>query len=292
MLLLLTLAFSFTGYLLPWDQLAYWAVTVGTNLVHYVPLVGGDAAGPADRRRPGRPEHAAALLRAARRRAARRCSSLMLCRPHLARAQGRLRGGAHRAPATFAEEATERPRRAGRGAGAGRRRSSTAGGSGCSASSTASRSPPRSGRSTTRCSPGRTCSCATSWSRSAWPRSCSRLGVAFAAPLRGLANPNLTPEPAKAPWYFAGLQELLSHFDPLVAGILVPVGAVLTLVLLPYIDRNPATVARHRKVAIVLFSGLLAIAVVLTVDRHVLPRPGLAVHRAVDPLVRRALGGT
>src|SRR6516225_2128253 len=41
MLLLVTLAFSFTGYLLPWDQLAYWAVTVGTNLVHYVPLVGG-----------------------------------------------------------------------------------------------------------------------------------------------------------------------------------------------------------------------------------------------------------
>ena len=41
MLLLLTLAFSFTGYLLPWDQLAYWAVTVGTNLVHYVPLIGG-----------------------------------------------------------------------------------------------------------------------------------------------------------------------------------------------------------------------------------------------------------
>ena len=41
MLLLITLAFSFTGYLLPWDQLAYWAVTVGTNLVHYVPLLGG-----------------------------------------------------------------------------------------------------------------------------------------------------------------------------------------------------------------------------------------------------------
>src|ERR1700692_2351733 len=41
MLLLITLMFSFTGYLLPWDQLSYWAVTVGTNLVHYVPLVGG-----------------------------------------------------------------------------------------------------------------------------------------------------------------------------------------------------------------------------------------------------------
>ena len=50
------------------------------------------------------------------------------------------------------------------------------------------------------------------------------LGVSFSAPLRGLANPNVTPEPAKAPWYFAGLQELLSRFDPLVAGILIPAG--------------------------------------------------------------------
>ena len=55
------------------------------------------------------------------------------------------------------------------------------------------------------------------------------LGIAFAAPLRGLANPNpnpnLTPEPAKAPWYVVGLQELLSRFDPLVAGLFVPAGA-------------------------------------------------------------------
>ena len=62
------------------------------------------------------------------------------------------------------------------------------------------------------------------------------LAVSFSAPLRGLANPNLTPEPAKAPWYFAGLQELLSHFDPLVAGILVPAGAVL----------DPRAAAVHR----------------------------------------------
>ena len=100
------------------------------------------------------------------------------------------------------------------------------------------------------------------------------LGVLFAAPLRGLANPNLTPEPAKAPWYFAGLQELLSHFDPLVAGILVPIGAVLTLVLLPYIDRNPSTIARHRKVAITIFSGLVLIAVVLTVIGTFFRGPG------------------
>ena len=100
------------------------------------------------------------------------------------------------------------------------------------------------------------------------------LGVSFAAPLRGLANPNLTPEPAKAPWYFAGLQELLSRFDPLVAGILVPLGAVLTFVLLPYLDRNPATEARNRKVAVTLFTALLIIGVVLTVVGTFFRGPG------------------
>ena len=100
------------------------------------------------------------------------------------------------------------------------------------------------------------------------------LGVAFSAPLHGLANPNLTPASEKAPWYFAGLQELLSHFDPLVAGILVPGGAVLIFLLLPYIDRNPDTRASHRKVAIVVFSILLAIAVGLTVIGTFFRGPG------------------
>jgi menaquinol-cytochrome c reductase cytochrome b/c subunit len=100
------------------------------------------------------------------------------------------------------------------------------------------------------------------------------MGVAFVAPLRGLANPNVTPEPSKAPWYFSALQELLSHFDPLVAGVLVPVGIVLLLVLLPYIDRNPATEARNRKVAVLLFTGLLATAVVLTVIGTFFRGPG------------------
>jgi quinol-cytochrome oxidoreductase complex cytochrome b subunit len=100
------------------------------------------------------------------------------------------------------------------------------------------------------------------------------LGVTFAAPLRGLANPELTPEPAKAPWYFVGLQELLSHFDPLVAGIFVPAAAILGFLLLPYVDRNPATEARHRKVAILVFAGLILIAVVLTVVGLLFRGPG------------------
>ncbi|HEX2784733.1 MAG TPA: menaquinol-cytochrome c reductase cytochrome b subunit, partial [Ilumatobacteraceae bacterium] len=58
------------------------------------------------------------------------------------------------------------------------------------------------------------------------------------------------------------------------AGLLVPAGAVLVLVLLPYIDRNPSTVARHRKVAIVVFSGLMLIAVVLTVIGTFFRGPG------------------
>ena len=161
----------------------------------------------------------------------------------------------------------------------------------CSASSTASRSPRRTARSTTPCSPGRTCSCVTSSSRSASRPSCSALGVAFAAPLRGLANPNVTPEPAKAPWYFAGLQELLSHFDPLVAGILVPPAPCWCSCCCrtSTATRRPRrATARSRSL---LFSVLLAIAVVLTVIGTFFRGPGLEVHRPVDPLVHRALGG-
>jgi hypothetical protein len=54
------------------------------------------------------------------------------------------------------------------------------------------------------------------------------------APLEQLANPLLTPNPAKAPWYFLGLQELLHYFPPLMAGIIIPTLVVLALVVIPY----------------------------------------------------------
>ncbi|MFA5787345.1 MAG: hypothetical protein WDA71_10285 [Actinomycetota bacterium] len=56
------------------------------------------------------------------------------------------------------------------------------------------------------------------------------------APLEEIANPMVTTDPAKAPWYFVGLQELLEHMHPLLAGVLIPAALVLFLVLLPYLD--------------------------------------------------------
>jgi hypothetical protein len=58
------------------------------------------------------------------------------------------------------------------------------------------------------------------------------------APLDELANPMVTTDPAKAPWYFVGLQELLEHMHPTVAGILLPTVLVIFLLILPYIDRD------------------------------------------------------
>lgn len=91
------------------------------------------------------------------------------------------------------------------------------------------------------------------------------LAIAFDAPLREIANPNQTPNPEKAPWYFVGLQELLSHFHPVVAGVLVPGMIVVGLISLPYIDRNPATSLHRRKVAVWVFTTMLVIWIALTV---------------------------
>jgi Cytochrome b(C-terminal)/b6/petD len=59
------------------------------------------------------------------------------------------------------------------------------------------------------------------------------------APLEELANPNLTMNPAKAPWYFLGLQEMLVYFDPWIAGVVMPTLIIVGLMIIPYIDENP-----------------------------------------------------
>src|SRR5271169_5596326 len=64
------------------------------------------------------------------------------------------------------------------------------------------------------------------------------ISLFFNAPLEGLADPSHTPNPAKAPWYFLGLQELLHYFPPVVAGVLVPTLVLLALIVIPYFKVN------------------------------------------------------
>lgn len=66
------------------------------------------------------------------------------------------------------------------------------------------------------------------------------LALTWNAPLEELANPSQTPNPAKAPWYFLGLQELLHYFPPLVAGVLIPALVILALIAIPYFHINLA----------------------------------------------------
>ncbi len=90
------------------------------------------------------------------------------------------------------------------------------------------------------------------------------LALFFNAPLREIANPLVTPNPEKAPWYFAALQELLSHFHPMVAGVLVPGAIIIGLAALPYMDRNPQLSLRFRKVAVATFTVFMVVWIILT----------------------------
>ena len=91
------------------------------------------------------------------------------------------------------------------------------------------------------------------------------------APLEQLANPLLTPNPAKAPWYFLGLQELLHYFPPLVAGIIIPTLVVVALVVIPYFNVNvqgePLWATNRIRRLSVLLGVLVALIVFLAIFR-------------------------
>src|SRR5215208_1499586 len=67
------------------------------------------------------------------------------------------------------------------------------------------------------------------------------------APLEEMANAGATPHVAKAPWYFLGLQEMLSYFNATVVGVLFPPLYFIGLMVIAYIDRSPYKAARDRK---------------------------------------------
>jgi len=103
---------------------------------------------------------------------------------------------------------------------------------------------------------------------------CSALLIVWAimlpAPLEQPADPNVAPNPAKAPWYFLGLQELLVYFDPWIAGVLLPGFIILGLAAIPYIDKNPRGSGyytfRERRFAITMFMfgfGLLWVVLIV-----------------------------
>ena len=217
-LLLLTLALSFTGYLLPWDQLAFWAITVGTSIVAYFPLLGPQARflllG-------GHEIGQAALLRFY----VLHCVVLplamaLLVALHLWRV--RKDGGLSAPPHASQRRVT------------------------------------------------------------AWPHLVFReLGVLvlvlvavnvaallFDAPLEEIADLARTPNPAKAPWYFLGLQELV-HYGAIFGGVAVPTALVIALLLLPYLDTDTRGVgvwfARERRTANALFAAVALALVVVTV---------------------------
>jgi menaquinol-cytochrome c reductase cytochrome b/c subunit len=94
------------------------------------------------------------------------------------------------------------------------------------------------------------------------------------APLRELANSNLTPNPSKAPWYFLGLQELLRYFHPMVAGVTIPGLGLLVLAATPYFDKNPSMRPENRKLAVLLFTMFLMFWAVLVLAGSFFRGPG------------------
>jgi len=101
--------------------------------------------------------------------------------------------------------------------------------------------------------------------------------VLFNAPLEAKANPGLSPNPTKAPWYFAGLQELLLHFHPLFAVLLIPVVTIVALFFLPYIRYDADTAGvwfaslRGRRTAIVaVVVGLIITPPAIIADEFII----------------------
>lgn len=104
------------------------------------------------------------------------------------------------------------------------------------------------------------------------------MGLFMNAPLEELANGDVTPAVAKAPWYFLGLQELLAYFHPTVAGVLAPTFVLVGAALIPFIDRRDIHAIRpsDRKTTVALFSMFCVLGLLVTFVGIFFRGPGYA----------------
>ena len=257
-LFLFTLFLSLTGYLLPWDQLAYWAITIVSNLIGVVPLVGkklrymvlgGTIVGQN------------ALIRFyVMHVIVLPFLAVLLILVHFWRI--RKDGGLARPDEAAGEGGKWQEGGEGQEGEQGKDLKSYG------LMNLVEGKTPYVGQDPDRMV-------------TSWPHLLMRelnlfllvtivimcMSILFDAPLEEMANSAVTPNPAKAPWYFVGLQELLSWGNPIWGGILAPSIAVFALLLVPYMDRGQAGTGEwfhpERRRAVLVFTVIVVAAIAL-----------------------------
>jgi quinol-cytochrome oxidoreductase complex cytochrome b subunit len=275
-LLLLTLGLSFTGYLLPWDQLAYWAITVGTNIGSYAPFVGGQLR---ELLLGGHSVGEAALLRFyVLHVAVLPAAIILLTMVHLWRV--RKDGGLSRPLSKLKLEPQQQLVTIGAPLETAQLKTQPALSSKTYGLMEVVTGKPIFETISPEEEDDAVFSYPYAFVREALALMATVTGIMtislfFHAPLEELANPAKTPNPAKAPWYFLGLQELVSH-SALLGGVVAPAIMVLALLAIPYIDRNPSRQLKARKWALGLFAAFVAANLILIVLGTFFRGPGWA----------------
>ena len=288
LLLLLTLGLSFTGYLLPWDQLAYWAITVGTNIGSYAPIVGGQLR---ELLLGGHTVGEAALIRFYVLHVAV-LPSLMILLTIVHFWRLRKDGGLSRPVWKLKPEKVGQLVTIGTPAAAAPLQAVPASSTKTYGLMEVVTGKPIFETITAEEEEDSVFSYPYAFVREAVALMVTVTGIMmislyFRAPLEALANPAKTPNPAKAPWYFLGLQELVSH-SALLGGVVAPALMVLALLAIPYLDRNPSRRPRDRKWMLWLFTVFVVANLVLIVIGTFFRGPGWAL---VPPWVH-VVGGT
>jgi quinol-cytochrome oxidoreductase complex cytochrome b subunit len=275
-LLLLTLGLSFTGYLLPWDQLAFWAITVGSNIGSYAPIVGGQLR---ELLLGGHSVGEAALLRFYVLHVAVLPSALILLTiVHFWRV--RKDGGLSRPVWKLEPKKTENLVTIGVPPAVAPLQATTASKDKTYGLMEVVTGKPIFETITPEEEEDTVFSYPYAFVREAvvlmgTVTTIMMMSLFLNAPLEQLANPAKTPNPAKAPWYFLGLQELVSH-SALLGGVLAPALMVLALLLIPYLDRNPSRRPADRKLILWLFTLFVVANIVLIVVGTFFRGPGWA----------------